>query len=34
MAQADNIPAVILGDNGKKKGFAQIKSGSILFVKL
>ena len=27
MAQLDNIPAVILGDNGKKQGFAQIKSG-------
>lgn len=27
MPQLDNIPAVILGDNGKKQGFAQIKSG-------
>ena len=30
MAQADNIPAVILGDNGKKQGFAQIKSGEYI----
>jgi len=30
MAQLDNIPAVILGDNGKKQGFAQIKSGEYI----